>query len=271
MSGSCSYRWLLAVFVLAALPAAPQSTFASSDRPSPAEGAFASNLPANIPVTERAGAPLPKLSPEELADIYEVRQHYQAAIETYNKVEDPSANVWNKLGIAYQMMYNLKDAAHCYKESLKLNPENADVLNNLATVQDGMNDFTAGERNYRRSLKLNPNSAVVFKNLGTNLLMQHKYDEGAQAYKQAVALDPNIFESRFGPKVNDPAPLTEHGTAAYFKARSCARAGNSTCALDFLNRAFDEGSATLKKVAEEADFESLRGTAALARLLANQQ
>jgi tetratricopeptide (TPR) repeat protein len=145
------------------------------------------------------------------------------------------------------------------------------VLNNLATVQDGMKDFSAAEHTYRKSLKLNPDSALVLKNFGTNLLMQHKYDEGAKAYNQALERDPNIFEDHFGPKVNDPAPKTEHGVAAYFKARSCAHAGNTTCALSYLNLAFNEGSATAKKVADDPEFAILRGTPALDRLLANQQ
>lgn len=50
----------------------------------------------------------------------------------------------------------------------------------------------------------------------------------------------------------------------------CARAGLSDCAISFLLKAFDEGSATVKKVSEESDFAGLRGTPVLTRLLARQ-
>ena len=42
-------------------------------------------------------------------------QRYQAAIEAYKKAPQDSAAVWNKMGIAYQMMFNLEDAIRCYQ------------------------------------------------------------------------------------------------------------------------------------------------------------
>ena len=42
-------------------------------------------------------------------------QRYQAAIEAYKKAPTDDAAVWNKMGIAYQMMFNLTDAMHCYQ------------------------------------------------------------------------------------------------------------------------------------------------------------
>ena len=40
---------------------------------------------------------------------------YQAAIEAYKQAPQNSAAVWNKMGIAYQMMFNLPDATRCYE------------------------------------------------------------------------------------------------------------------------------------------------------------
>jgi len=44
------------------------------------------------------------------------------------------------MGIAYQMMFNLADAARCYQASLRLDPKNARVFNNLGTVYDSLNN-----------------------------------------------------------------------------------------------------------------------------------
>jgi tetratricopeptide (TPR) repeat protein len=270
MLGQIQFRWLPACLLLATLPATAQARFALRGA-NAAENDASVSASGDIPLAEPAEDPSIQIPPEELGDLYEVRQYYVAAIREYTKVEHPSAAVWNKEGIAYQMMFAFKEAMRCYKQSLKLNRKNAIALNNLATVQDQMKDFSAAEGNYRKALKLNPNSATLLKNLGTNLLMQHKYDEGANLYKQALAKDPKIFDEHSGPKINDPAPKIEHGTAAYFKAKSCARAGLTDCALTFLNKAFNEGAATVKKVNTEDDFENLRGTPALTRLLARQQ
>jgi len=271
MSGSVLIRCLPAILFIAALPAVSQGQLAFNAFST--ENSEAGNGAGDIPISDHVNGLQPQfqLSPEGLGDIYLVRQRYQAAIQEYFKVEPQSAAVWNKLGIAYQMMHDARDAERCYKRSLKLNPNDPKVLNNLATVQDGEKDYGGAERTYRKSLKLNPNSAIALKNLGTNLLMQHKYDKGNAMYARALELDPNVFGDRIGPKVNDPAPRTEHGTAAYFKAKSCARAGLFDCAIQNLLRAFNQGAATVKKVNEESDFASLRGTPALERLLARQQ
>jgi len=54
-----------------------------------------------------------------------------AAIAAYQQAAQDSAAVWNKMGMAYQMMYNSQEAVRCYQASLKLNPDNPHVLNNL--------------------------------------------------------------------------------------------------------------------------------------------
>jgi tetratricopeptide (TPR) repeat protein len=273
MAGQIQIRFLAGFLLLAAIPSAAQALLDSTDENTASENEATISESGDIPDIDRAPEKpqLPQLTPEELADIYMVRQRYSAAIREYQKIEHPSAAVLNKTGIAYQQMFGLKEAERCYKEALKLEPKNPKLLNNLATVQDEMKDFGAAEGNYRKAIKLNPDSAVLYKNLGTNLLMQHDYEKGQEAYKKALALDPRIFDAHSGPKVNDPAPESERGTAAYFKAKSCARAGLNDCAIQYLIKAFNEGAATLKKVNEESDFAGLRGTPELTRLLSRER
>lgn len=272
MSWLHDFRWLSAFALFVALPAVSQNRFAAASEPLSGENSAAETATADVPQNLPITAPLPNLSHEQMGDIYEVRQRYQAAIAAYSKVEHPSAALWIKMGIAYQMLYDLKDAGRCFKEALRIEPQNASALNNLGTVHDSMKNFGRAELLYRKALKLEPHSATIFKNLGTNLLMQHRYDAGQEAYQQALSLDSHIFDKdRFGPQVNDPAPKQERGTANYFKARSCAAAGMNECAIAYLRKAFGEGAATLKKVAEDASFESLRGTPALEQLLALEQ
>jgi tetratricopeptide (TPR) repeat protein len=272
VTGIAPIRWLSALLLLVALPAAPQA-FTSTEEHSATENVATATESRDIPDINRAPEQPqpPQLSPQQLGDIYMVRQRYLAAIREYQKIAKPSELIWNNMGMAYQQMFGLKEAERCYKKVLKLNPKNANALNNLATVQDQMKDFGRAEKNYRKAIKLNPHSAVLYKNLGTNLLLQHEYEKGAEAYETAISLDPNIFSDHFGPKVTDPAPEMEHGTEVYFKARICARSGLSDCAIRFLIKAFNQGAATVKKVTEEPDFAGLQGTPALTRLLAREQ
>ena len=206
-----------------------------------------------------------------MGDLLEKEGHYQAAVEAYAQVVNPSAVVWNKLGIAYQLLYDLKDAERCYKESLRMLPANPIVLNDLAIVEELKQDFPAAERMYRKALEIEPRNAQILKNLGTNLLMQGEYKKGAEAYKQALCINPHILDSRSGPMVNETGSVQSLSAANYIKARSCAEAGMTDCAIDYLERALNEGSATLKQVTTDADFANLRGTAGLARLIGNQK
>jgi tetratricopeptide (TPR) repeat protein len=250
---------LLAVFsgaslvLMAQAPAVAQSPAAASQTPS------------------AVAAPQPPPTPEDLGDSLAARQRYQAAIEAYDKIPQKSADVWNKMGIAYQMMFNSKNAIHCYKESLRLDPQNALVMNNLGTVYDSLKEYKAGERLYRRALKIDPRSASILQNLGTNLLSQHKDSQGWDAYKEALAIDPNIFENRNGPRVQNPGSVEQRGAMNYYMARACAVANLTDCALQYLRMALDEGFTTPGKVSADADFSNLRDNPGFKQLLAEER
>jgi Tfp pilus assembly protein PilF len=96
----------------------------------------------------------PKFTPtsEQVGDSLMAHQHYQAAIEAYKKGPNNSAELWNKMGVAYQLMYNQMDAARCYQMALKLNPKNAVVLNNLGTINVALKQYSAAERLYKKAL-----------------------------------------------------------------------------------------------------------------------
>ena len=243
-------------------------TSTSEPQMAPAKAAEPPRTPA-APVAKTVPGPAP--TQEEVADTLQVRQRYQAAIQAYAKIEHPSASVWNKMGISYQMMYNLKDAMRCYNQSLKLAPRNGLVMNNLATAYDAQKDYKHAEKLYRKALKIDPQSAMVLKNLGTNLLAQHKYNKGWKAYQEATAIDPQIFNDRDAPKSQNPASAEQRGAMNYYMARGCLHSGQTACAIDYLRQALNEGFTTPKKLASDADFAALRDNPEFKQLLASQQ
>jgi len=240
-----------------------------------AQGASSFQAPAQnaplSPATQVQTAP-PQLqpTPEEIGDSMIAHQRYQAAIEAYKKVPRKSADVWNKMGIAYQMMFNLDDAARCYQISLKLDPKSAHVLNNLGTVFDSQKEYGAAERLYRRALKDDPGSALIHKNLGTTLLTEHKYKKGWEVYQEALALDPHIFENNSNPRVENPASAQQRGALNYYMARGCVRAGENACAIQYLRMALNEGFTSPQKIVADGDFAILRGVPEFEELLAAQ-
>jgi tetratricopeptide (TPR) repeat protein len=210
------------------------------------------------------------LDAEQQGDLLCARQRYQAAIATYEKAPKMTPAIWNKMGIAYQMMFNAKDAARCYRESLKLDPRNGDVWNNLGTVYATQKLYGQADRMYRKALKLKPQSALALKNLGTDLLAEHKYEKGWAAYSQALALDPQIFSEHSRPTVENPGSVGDRGAMNYYMALGCARAGYDSCALEYLRKALNEGFATRKKVEAESGFASLKQNADFQQLMEEQ-
>jgi Tfp pilus assembly protein PilF len=223
------------------------------------------------PTLESTVLPVSQPTAEAIGDSLMAHRRYQAAIESYKRSAQGSAAVWNKMGIAYQMMFNLQDATRCYEASLRLEPKNVNVLNNLGTVYDSMKQYKQAVRMYHKALKVDPKSPLVLKNLGTDLLAQHQYKKGWEVYKQALAIDPQIFDHTSGPRIENPASVQDRGAMNYYMAKGCVRAGKNDRAIEYLRQALNEGFTNAKKIAADQEFAGLRGMAAYDRLIAEQK
>jgi tetratricopeptide (TPR) repeat protein len=208
------------------------------------------------------------VTPEDVGDALMLHQRYQAAIEAYQNAAQNSSNVWNKMGIAYQLMFSVGSAAHCYQMAIKLDPNNANALNNLGTMYDANRQFEEAERMYRRALKLDPRSPILYRNLGTALMSRHKFAEGAEAYQTALSLDPQIFLKSLGPTVDNQSTARDRGAMHFYIAKSCVHAGMNQRAVDYLRKAINEGYTDARKVFADSDFASLHGFPAFEELAA---
>lgn len=221
----------------------------------------------STPAQPAATAPEIQATPEQIGDAFLAHQRYQEAIDAYKKEPKPSAEVLNKMGIAYEMMFDGRDAERCFKESLRLEAHDAQVINNLATVFDSQKKYKKAEHLYHKAIKLDPTSAIMQKNLGTNQLARHKYEKGWEAYQKALALDPHIFDQAGVSAVKNTASLQERGAMNYYMAKSCVQAGMMERAIEFLRLAMSEGFTNPKKVAEDSSFAKLRDIPAFQQLL----
>ena len=259
-------RLLPAGMLLAAIVITPGLSLAQS----PAAQAADANPATAVPTTTTASVPKIPPTPEQLGDALMAHQRYQAAIEAYKKAPSNDATVWNKMGIAYQLMFNLTDAMHCYRTSDKLSPKNSNVLNNLGTVYDAMKQYHTAEKMYRKALKVEPDSALIRKNLGTNLLSQHKYQKGWEEYKTALKYDQHIFDNTSRPHVDNPASVSDRGAMNYYLAKGCVRAGMPERAIQYLRMALNEGYASPKKINDDNEFAKLHGLPEFEELMSSQ-
>lgn len=260
-------RLLPALLLIAAIGVTPGLALAQS----PVAPSTATSNPPSIPAVQAAN-PQPKVpaTPEQMGDALMAHQRYQAAIEAYKKASDKNSEVWNKMGIAYQLMFNQTEAMHCYRASYKLDPKNSNVLNNLGTVFDAIKEYHNAEKMYRKALKIDPQSPLILKNLGTNLLAQHKYAKGWQEYQAALKLDPNIFGNSSSPRIENPASISDRGAMNYYLAKGCVKAGMPLRAIEYLRLALAEGYTNPKKIIADNEFASLHGQPAFEELIASE-
>lgn len=229
------------------------------------------DLASSTPLSSASPRPAQiEAKPEEIGDALMVHQRYQAAVEAYKRAPLDTAEIWNKIGVAYQLMFDNNDAETCYRKALRLDPKNADVLNNIGSIDMEHKLYGKAEREYRKAVKLKPRSALVHKNLGTALLAEHKYKKGWQAYQAALQLDPDIFARSSGARVQNPATLQDRGAMNFYMAKSCAHAGLVVQAVEYLRMALNEGFTNPKKILADADLGQLRSVPAFQQLMATQ-
>ncbi len=211
------------------------------------------------------------MAPEDLGNLQLARRRYQAAIQAYMQVSPKSAVVWNKIGIANQQMFMTQEAQRSYEKALKLDPKNSDVLNNLGSVYYSLKQYSTAEHYYRKALKINPNSALIYKNLGTDLMAADKFKKGWNCYQTAMAMDPEIFERSNQMRIGEPTGAQQRGAMNYYLAKSYALMGMPDRAVDYLRKAIDEGFTDRRRVLEDREFASLRGSSAFEQLISEQR
>jgi tetratricopeptide (TPR) repeat protein len=249
---------LPSIALLLAIPVVAQNSLISSP---------GINVPNTISSADNfSAAPGQAGSGQQLGD-YLMQQHrYQAALAAYESISIPSAQLWSRMGLAHEFLLAFNDAVRCYQESLRLQPNDARVMSNLGTAYDQLGNHRQAERLYRQAISVAPQNAIYFKNLGTNLLAQHEVRKGTEAYRQALALDPHVLDAHDYPAMM--MPRADNAQTNYARARSCARAGQTECALNYLRKAIEEGAVTRQKVASDRDFGGMRDDPTLKQLLA---
>jgi tetratricopeptide (TPR) repeat protein len=207
----------------------------------------------------------------EIGDAVALNRRYETAIRIYATAPIKTAEIWNKMGISYQMMFNTKEAIRCYRESLKVNPDDPKVLNNLATLYESMKDYGTADRLLRKALAIDPHFARIYKNLGLSLVAQRKYEEGRAALERAIALDPTVFEDAGDPTSGSGAQVHERGAMFYYMAQACARIGQTGRAVDYLAISLNDGFTDPQQVAMDSNFAAIVRDPAFQQLLAQQR
>ncbi len=212
-----------------------------------------------------------KLSPEARGDICLARGEYEQAIEAY-RAAPRTAEVWNKMGVAWHHLDAIGEAKHDYERALMIRPDYPEAINNLGATYFAQRNYKKAIQLYRHALRLMPRSAVIAANLGTAYFAQGKFRQGFDAYRRAFHLDPAVFAAPDSLS-NVPAntSLAYRAHEDYCLAELFAQAGMEKQAIEYLTRALNEGFDNRQQLMQDSVFAQLRKTQEFAQLMAAQQ
>jgi len=249
---------LSAVLFLAFAGATGQLTTPSDTQPGAVRAAVApENLSPPSPVAE----PKKAISPELRGDIFMARKMYRDAIDEFERCDQRSAVVQNKIGIAYHQLLDLPAAKKYYQRSIRLDPHYAEAVNNLGTIYYSGRNYRRAIGQYKKALRLSPSSATIYSNLGSAYFSRRDFKRAVESYQQAITLDPEVFEHHANQGVLlQEQSIEDKARFHYYMARVYAKNGMNDRALQNIRKALEEGFKDRNKFMEEPEFAGLRGT-----------
>jgi tetratricopeptide (TPR) repeat protein len=191
------------------------------------------------------------------ADVQMARKMYFEAIASYQTAlaqEPKSAELLNKLGIAYQQIMDVHNATKYYKLAIKADKNFVSAINNLGTIEYGKRHYGKAIHYYQQTLKLqDPNDveATVYSNLGYAYFGAKQYDQAMGAFAKAMALNPHVFDHHAGfGTVIQQRTSDDPGMLYFLLAKSYAVAGDAERCAHYLVMARDEGYKKLASAVE---------------------
>jgi tetratricopeptide (TPR) repeat protein len=95
------------------------------------------------------------------------------------------------LGVAYQVLGRLTDAAGCYREALRLQPAHADAHHNLGDIFLTQGDHAAAQASLEEAVRLRADFAEAYNQLGIAYREQRQGDRAVAAFRRAAELEPD--------------------------------------------------------------------------------
>ncbi|HXO06205.1 MAG TPA: tetratricopeptide repeat protein [Candidatus Sulfotelmatobacter sp.] len=199
--------------------------------------------------SENSSAGSSAMTPRQLAemqgDIMIARKEYASAIGAYAKVleVDPkSAQVLNKVGVAFQQLGDLNRAERFYKKAVHADKNFSSAINNYGTVEYEKKHFGKAITLYKKALEYHSEMATLYSNLGYAYFGNKEYPQAMNTFAQALAIDPGIFERKgTGGSVIQQRTASDPGLFYFFVAKTYAQHGDAERAAHYLKMARDDG------------------------------
>jgi tetratricopeptide (TPR) repeat protein len=200
----------------------------------------------------------PRQAAELHADLFMARKEYSEAIRAYRQILENDrydAQIFNKIGVAYQEMLDLRSAEKYYKKAMKTDKMFASAVNNVGTVEYEKKHYGKAVKYYKKALKIRTDMATIYTNLGYAYFEQKKYLDAVVSFRQALQIDPTVFDARGeGGAIVQQRSTTDPGLFYFFVAKSYALAGDAEHAAHFLKLARDDGYKEFSSCSKDPAF-----------------
>lgn len=107
--------------------------------------------------------------------------------------DDPA--IWFNLGRAYDMVGQLAEAEHAYRQALSENPDSPAIWFALGEIRLNKNAYSEAEFCLRKAHGLKPDSVEILLSLGSALTAQSKTAEAFDTCQKILAIKPDCVEA----------------------------------------------------------------------------
>ncbi len=212
-------------------------------------------------------APALVITPELRADTLMARERYQEAIAIYRKIRPQTAEIENKIGVAYQHLNDDDAAIDYYEQAMATDRRFAAAYNNLGTIYFQEKENKKAKRLYKKSIRLDAGEAAFWGNLGMLYLAKKQYSDAIEAFQHAFKLDPDIIaEIELNGLHDNESPKVLARLYLSF-AEIYARAGMKEEAMVYIRKAFGEGFRNIQMIEQDQQLASLHGYPAYEQLV----
>lgn len=193
----------------------------------------------------------------------DARDYFQAAIRRDSK----NPVLYNKLGLTYLRMNDLRSAESAFQKAVKRNSKYADAVNNIGAVYYMRKNYGGASKYFKKAVALEETRPSFHVNLGASWFAQRKLDRAIVEYARALELDPEALTTGNTGVAAQISSPEERARYAYMLAKIFATRGDSDMCIKNLKKAKEEGYRELANVYKDAEFASIRNDPRLAEIV----
>ncbi len=193
----------------------------------------------------------------------DARDYFKLAIRKDSK----NPVLYNKLGLTYLRMNDLRSAESSFQKAVKRNSKYADAVNNIGAVYYMRKNYGNATKHFKKAVALEETRPSFHVNLGASWFAQKQLDRAIAEYARALELDPEALNSGNTGVTAQISSPEERARYAYMLAKIFASRGDAEMCIRNLRKAKEEGYRELANVYKDAEFASLRSDPRLAEIV----